>query len=110
MVDGCRQEKGVPHVRTHDDRHTGMPRPLPQLRRPLGLLRRPVEDPRTCEARRGNAIRGRGMGRGVGFGLHVGNACIPSHILAENDRFVSQLPIGVCSVPGKPPLVVVAVM
>ena len=23
MVDGCWQEKGVPHVRTHDDRHTG---------------------------------------------------------------------------------------
>ena len=50
--------KGVPHVRTRDDRHTGLPRPLPQLRRPPGLLRRPVEDPRTCAARRGNAVHG----------------------------------------------------
>ena len=53
---------GLPHVRAHDDRHTDMPLPLPQLRRPPGLLRCPVEDPRTCEARRGNAIRGCGMG------------------------------------------------
>ena len=45
MVDARKQEKGVPHVRARDDRHTCMPRPLPQLRRPLGLLRRPVEDP-----------------------------------------------------------------
>ena len=55
MVDGCRQEKRVPHVRAHNDRHTGLPRPLPQLRRPPGLLRRPVEDPAAC---RGNAIHG----------------------------------------------------
>ena len=46
---------------THDDRHTGLPRPLPQLRRPPGPLRRPVGDPRACAARRGNAIRGCGM-------------------------------------------------
>ena len=58
MVDGCWQEKGVPHVRTHDDRHTGLPRPLPQLRRPPGLLRLSVGDPRACAARRGNAIHG----------------------------------------------------
>ena len=58
MVDGCWQEKGVPHVRTHDDRHTGLPRPLPQLRRPPRLLRRPVGNPRTCAARRGNAVHG----------------------------------------------------
>ena len=55
MVDGCRQEKRVPHVRAHNDRHTGLSRPLPQLRRPPGLLRRPVEDPAAC---RGNAIHG----------------------------------------------------
>ena len=48
-----------------------MPLPLPQLRRPPGLLRRPVEDPRTCEARRGNVIRGRGVGREVGFELYM---------------------------------------
>ena len=58
MANDRRQEKGVPHVRTRDDRHTGLPRPLPQLRRPPGLLRRPVGDP---AARRGNAIRGCGM-------------------------------------------------
>ena len=61
MANDRRQEKRVPHVRTHDDRHTGLPRPLPQLRRPPGLLRRPVGDPRTCAARRGNAIRRYGM-------------------------------------------------
>ena len=75
MVDGCRQEKGVPHVRTHDDRHTGLPRPLPQLRRPPGLLRRPVGDPRACEARRGNAIHGHGMG-GV-LAVFVGACAMP---------------------------------
>ena len=61
MANDRRQEKGVPHVRTRDDRHTGLPRPLPQLRRPPGLLRRPVGDPRPWAARRGNAIRGCGM-------------------------------------------------
>ena len=61
MVNGRRQEKRVPHVRMPDDRHTGLPRPLPQLRRPPRLLRRPVEDPRACAARWGNTIRGRGM-------------------------------------------------
>ena len=55
MADGCRQEKGVSHVRVHDDRHTGLPRSLPQPRRPPGLLRRPVGDP---AARRGNATHG----------------------------------------------------
>ena len=40
---------------TYDDRHTGLPRPLPQPRRPPGLLRRPVGDPAAC---RGNAIHG----------------------------------------------------
>ena len=46
MVNGRRQEKRVPHVRMPDDRHTGLPRPLPQLRRPSGLLRRSVGDPK----------------------------------------------------------------
>ena len=50
MVDGRRQEKRVPHVRMPDDRHTCLPRPLPQLRRPPGLLRRPVGDPKACAA------------------------------------------------------------
>ena len=42
-------------MRVHDDRHTGLPRSLPQPRRPPGLLRRPVGDP---AARRGNATHG----------------------------------------------------
>ena len=83
MVDGCRQEKGVPHVRTRDDRHTGLPRPLPQLRRPPGLLRRPVGNPRTCEARRGNAMHGRDTGRGGIRALHAGNAVFSLNILLQ---------------------------
>ena len=78
MVDGYWQEKGVPHVRTRDDRHTGLPRPLPQLRRPPGLLRRPVEDPRTCAARRGNVAHGgvSAVSRG-GTLLHAPAGCNP---------------------------------
>ena len=33
----------------------------------LDCFRRPVEDPRACAARWGNAMHGRGMGREVGF-------------------------------------------
>ena len=77
-MDSCWQEKGVPHVRTYDDRHTGLPRPLPQLRRPPGLLRRPVVDPRTCAARRSNAVHGgvSAASRG-GTLLHAPAGCNP---------------------------------
>ena len=72
-------------MRTRDDRHTGMPRPLPQLRRPLGLLRRPVEDPRACAARRGNAVHGcvSAASRG-GTLLHAQAGCSPP--LGSSDR------------------------
>ena len=50
----------LPHVWAHDDRHTGLPRYLPQLRCSPRLLRWPVEDPKVCAARWGNAMHGRG--------------------------------------------------
>ena len=55
-----------------------MPRPLPQLRRPPGLLRRPVGDPGTCAARRGNAVHGgvSAVSRG-GILLHAPVGCNP---------------------------------
>ena len=74
----CSQDKEVPHVRTGDDRHTGLPRPLPRLRRPPGSLRRPIGDPRTCAARRGNAVHGgvSAASRG-GTLLHAQAGCNP---------------------------------
>ena len=82
MVDGCSQDKEVPHMRTGDGRHTGLPRPLPRLRRPSGPLRRPVGDPGTCAARWGNVMHGRGT-EGIsvvscgGTLLHAPAGCNP---------------------------------
>ncbi len=62
-MDGCSQDKEVPHVRTGDGRHTGLPRPLPRPRRPSGPLRRPVGDPGTCAARRATPYADTAWGR-----------------------------------------------